>query len=192
MKKVMKNKMSIAMLCCLFTINVNATVEDSIQSLDALDVHLDRGVDTLNKVNLVIQNLLDDSINIYSNFYIDEYYKASRIWIYSCKYSIEKDSLVCDWGYSQDDLNPYILKVSEEKGTDIPPKGKISLEIPLHKDYDKSEIYLDVRILYQINNVDETQNVSKITNRVYFEWTMSKLEKRQMEQIQKWKEEENN
>ncbi|GHV64324.1 hypothetical protein FACS1894199_02300 [Bacteroidia bacterium] len=182
MKEDMKNKLLLLLFCCISITNVSAIVINPVQSIEILDARLERGVD--NTINLVIQNLLDDSISINSQFFIDEYYKPCNVWIYSCKYSTEKDSVICKRGHPHAGIEPFVVGNNTSRMTDIPPRGQVIFGIPLESDhFDKSEIYLDVRIFCENSRIK--QFVSKITNKIYFEWTMSKLKKYQIEERQK-------
>lgn len=184
----MKNNLLITIVLCISTINVNATEKDSIQFVDVIDVNLDRGIDTLNTVKLVIRNLLNDSISINSIFFIDEYYKPCHILIYCCEYSKERDSIVCDWGRFYNPLEPNFINFSSERLIDMPPKGVISLEISLYNPlFDKGEVYFDVRFFCKSNSV--SRFISKTTNKIYFERVKTPLEKYQEKLNQKRNEE---
>jgi hypothetical protein len=175
----MKNKLLISMVFCLFAININAIERDSVQSDEIIDIRLERTADTLNTVKLFIWNLLNDTINIYSTFFIDQD-RPSRIWIYYCEYSTEKDSVICKDGYFYDAVEPKYLNFNIKRWIKIPPEGTISLEIPLFNPYfEKGEVYLDVQFAVSINNT--SQFISKITNKIYFEIVKTRMEKRQEE-----------
>jgi hypothetical protein len=177
MKEVMKNKLLTIVVLCSFTISVSAIKKDSIQSEGIIDVHLERISDSLNTAKLFVQNLLNDTININSKFFID-YDKLCRIWIYYCEYSTEIDSVICKDGYFYDAIEPKSLSFSDKRWISIPPRGTISLELSLFNPYfDKGEVYLDVRFAVFANNT--SQFISKITNRIYFERVKSRWEKRQ-------------
>jgi hypothetical protein len=177
MKKVMKNKLLILMIFCSFANNIDAFEKDTIQSKEVIDVRLERTADTLNTAKLFVHNLSSDTIKINSKFFIDEFRKPNRILIYYCKYSTEKDSVICDWGDFYDPLEPKSINFSSERLINIPPKGTISLEIPLFNPYfDKGEVYLDVQFLVVTNGF--SQFISKITNKIYFEIVKSRWEKR--------------
>jgi hypothetical protein len=179
MKKDMKNKLLTLMILCLFTINVNAIERNFMQSDEIIDVRLERMADTLNAAKLFIRNLLNDTVKIYSTFFIDQD-RPSRIWIYYCEYSIEKDSVACKDGYFYDAIDPKYLNFDTKRWIKILPEGTISLEIPLFNPYfDKGEVYLDVRFAIYVNN--SSQFISKITNRIYFERVKTRMEKFQEE-----------
>lgn len=175
----MKNKLLILLTLCSFTINVNAIEWDAMSSGEIIDVRLERVADTLNTAKLFIRNLLNDTVSIYSTFFIDQD-RPSRIWIYYCEYSIEKDSVICKDGYFYDAVDPKYLSFNTNRWVKIPPEETISLEIPLFNPYfDKGEVYLDVRFAIYANN--SSQFISKITNRIYFERVKTKMEKFQEE-----------
>ena len=183
----MKNKLLIMIIFVALVLNINANKKSSIQDIDIIDVRLNRGSDTINTVSLQLWNLLDDTVSINSNFFIDEYYKPCHILIYRCEYSCEKDSIICDWGYFFDPVKPKFLNFGQERLINIPPRENISLEISLYSPYfDDCEVYFDVRFLCVYNGISKF--VSKTTNKIHFKRVKSKIEIYQKEQNQREKD----